>query len=351
MASSVSASVTNGIAGVVLKPCEQRNRSTTQVLEQNIQGFTNQIPGLKMAAFQPPPLPTGGGGGFPVEFVVGTTQPIAAAEELIEQILGKAYESRKFIFLDTDLKVDKPRSEIVIDREKAAALGMDMAAMMAGAHANRFSLENCSYKVIPQVERGERLNPEQLLDFYVRSRSGELIPLSTIATLEESVQPQKLNRFQQLNAITISAVPRPGVTLGEALSVLENAAEEVLPQGYRVDYSGQSRQFKTEGSQLLMTFFFALIIIYLVLAAQFESWRDPIIMLVSVPMSIGGALLSMAVLNIVSTFGTFNGLYIPNATMNIYTQVGLVTLIGVISKHGILIVEFANQLQEQGLSK
>jgi len=358
MESSGAGSVTNGIAGIVLKPWEQRSRSTKQVLEQDIQGLTGSIPGLKMAAFQPPPLPTGGGGGFPVEFVVGTTQPIAAAEELIEQILGKAYESRKFIFLDTDLKVDKPRSEIVIDREKAAALGidmaslsMDMAAMMAGAHANRFSLENRSYKVIPQVERGERLNPEQLLDFYVRSRSGELIPLSTIATLEESVQPQKLNRFQQLNAITISAVPRPGVTLGEALSVLENAAEEVLPQGYRVDYSGQSRQFKTEGSQLLMTFFFALIIIYLVLAAQFESWRDPIIMLVSVPMSIGGALLSMAVLNIVSTFGTFNGLYIPNATMNIYTQVGLVTLIGVISKHGILIVEFANQLQEQGLSK
>lgn len=358
MESSGAGSVTNGMAGIVLKPWEQRSRSTKQVLEQNIQDFTNEIPGLKMAAFQPPPLPTGGGGGFPVEFVVGTTQPIAAAEELIEQILGKAYESRKFIFLDTDLKVDKPRSEIVIDREKAAALGidmaslsMDMAAMMAGAHANRFSLENRSYKVIPQVQRGERLNPEQLLDFYVRTRSGDLIPLSTIATLEESVQPQQLNRFQQLNAITISAVPRPGVTLGDALQVLEQAAEEVLPQGYRIDYSGQSRQFKTEGSQLLMTFFFALIIIYLVLSAQFESWRDPIIMLVSVPMSIGGALLSMAILNIVSTFGTFNGLYIPNATMNIYTQVGLVTLIGVISKHGILIVEFANQLQEQGLAK
>src|SRR5699024_7250332 len=202
-----------------------------------------------------------------------------------------------------------------------------------------------------QVERGQRLNPEQLLDFYVRSRNGELIPLATIATLEETVQPQKLNRFQQLNAITISAVPRPGVPLGEALDVLDQAAAEVLPQGYRIDYSGQSRQFKTEGSQLVTTFFFALIIIYLVLAAQFESWRDPIIMLVSVPMSIGGALLSMAILNIVSTFGTFNGLYIPNATMNIYTQVGLVTLIGVISKHGILIVEFANQLQEQGLAK
>jgi len=358
MSSSGAGSVTNGLAGLVLKPWDQRTRSTKAVLEQDVQGITHDIPGLKVAAFQPPPLPTGGGGGFPVEFVVGTTQPISAAAELIEQIVGKAYESRKFIFLDTDLKIDKPRAEIVIDREKAAALGIDMASlsrdmasMLAGAHANRFSLENRSYKVIPQVERSERLNPEQLLNYYTRTRDGELIPLSTIATIEQSVQPQLLKRFQQLNAVTISAVPRPGVPLGEALQVLEDAANEVLPQGYRMDYSGQSRQFKTEGSQMLMTFFFALIIIYLVLSAQFESWRDPLIMLVSVPMSIGGALLSMAILNVVSTFGAFNGLYIPNATMNIYTQVGLVTLIGVISKHGILIVEFANQLQEEGLAK
>lgn len=358
MGSSGAGSVTNGLAGLVLKPWDQRERSTKAVLEQDIQAITNDIPGLKVAAFQPPALPTGGGGGFPVEFVIGTTQPISAAAELIEQIIGKAYASKKFIFLDTDLKIDKPRSEIVIDRDKAAALGIDMAslsrdlaAMLAGGHANRFSLENRSYKVIPQVERSERLNPEQLLNYYTRTRSGELVSLATIASIEQSVQPQQLKRFQQLNAITISAVPRPGVPLGEALEVLDQAANDVLPQGYRVDYSGQSRQFKSEGSQLLMTFFFALIIIYLVLAAQFESWRDPLIMLVSVPMSIGGALLSMAILNIISTFGAFNGLYIPNATMNIYTQVGLVTLIGVISKHGILIVEFANQLQEEGLAK
>ena len=358
MESSGAGSVTNGLAGLVLKPWDQRSRSTKAVLEQDVQGIINSIPGLKVAAFEPPSLPTGGGGGFPVEFVVGTTQPISAAAELIEQIVGKAYESKKFIFLDTDLKIDKPRAEIVIDRDKAAALGIDMAsvsrdmaAMLSGAHANRFSLENRSYKVIPQVERSERLNPEQLLNYYTRTRDGELIPLSSIASIEHTVQPQKLNRFQQLNAITISAVPRPGVTLGEALGVLEEAADEVLPQGYRVDYSGQSRQFKTEGSQLVMTFFFALIIIYLVLAAQFESWRDPLIMLVSVPMSIGGALLSMAILNLISTVGSFSGLYIPNATMNIYTQVGLVTLIGVISKHGILIVEFANQLQEEGMAK
>ena len=353
-----SGSTTDGIAGMVLKPWDQRERGTKQVLEQDIQGIVETIPGLQMAAFQPPPLPSGGGGGFPIEFVVGTTQPISAAAELVQQIVARGYESRKFIFLNTDLKIDKPRAELVIDRDKAAALGIDMrglsqdmSAMLAGGYANRFALENRSYKVIPQVQRTDRLNPEQILDYYTRTGTGELVPLSTIATLKHTVQPQQLNRFQQLNSITISAVPRPGVSLGEALSVLEEAAAEILPQGYRTDYAGQSRQFRTEGSQLIMTFFFALVIIYLVLAAQFESWRDPLVMLVSVPMSICGALLCMAILNIVSGFAQMGGLYWPTTSMNIYTQVGLVTLIGVISKHGILIVEFANKLQEQGLSK
>ena len=353
-----SGSTSDGLAGMVLKPWSQRERSTKQVLEMDINNIIGTIPGLQLAAFQPPPLPSGGGGGFPVEFVIGTTQPIAAASELVQQIVGKGYESGKFIFLDTDLKIDKPRAEIVIDRDKAAALGIDMrslnqdmSAMLAGGFANRFALENRSYKVIPQVQRTDRLNPEQVLDYYTRTRSGELVQLSTFATLKHTVQPQQLNRFQQLNSITISAVPRPGVALGEALGVLESAAMEVLPQGYRTDYAGQSRQFRTEGSQLILTFFFALVIIYLVLAAQFESWRDPLVMLVSVPMSVCGALLCMAILNIISGFAQMGGLYWPTASMNIYTQVGLVTLIGVISKHGILIVEFANSLQEQGLSK
>ncbi|MCH8542138.1 MAG: efflux RND transporter permease subunit [Alcanivorax sp.] len=351
-------STSDGLAGMVLKPWNQRERSTKQVLEMDINNIIGTIPGLQLAAFQPPPLPSGGGGGFPVEFVIGTTQPIAAASELVQQIVGKGFESGKFIFLNTDLKIDKPRSEIVIDRDKAAAMGIDMrslsqdmSAMLAGGFANRFALENRSYKVIPQVQRSDRLNPEQVLDYYTRTRSGELVQLSTFATLKNTVQPQQLNRFQQLNSITISAVPRPGVSLGEALGVLEDAAAEILPQGYRTDYAGQSRQFRTEGSQLILTFFFALVIIYLVLAAQFESWRDPLVMLVSVPMSVCGALLCMAILNIVSGFAQMGGLYWPTASMNIYTQVGLVTLIGVISKHGILIVEFANSLQEQGLSK
>jgi multidrug efflux pump len=197
-------------------------------------------------------------------------------------------------------------------------------------------MESRSYKVIPQVQRAERLNPDQLTQYYTRTGSGKLVPLSTLVTLRESVEPQQLKRFQQLNAVVISGVPRPGVPLGEALGVLEQAAKDVLPPGYAVDYAGQSRQYKSEGAVLVLTFFFALIIIYLVLAAQFESFRDPIVMLVTVPMSICGALIFVSL-----------GL----TTINIYTQVGLVTLIGVISKHGILIVEFANRLQEQGRSK
>lgn len=342
MSGGSGGTVNDGFAGYVLKPWNQRERTTMEVLNDDLQQLVGSVPGLQVAAFQPPPLPSGGGG-FPVEFVVGTTAPLQTASELVEEILKRANESRRFIFLNTDLKIDKPRVELLIDREKAAAMGIDMqmlagdlAAFLSGGYANRFSLDNRSYKVIPQIQRSDRLNAEQLLDYQVRTRSGVLVPLSTVVTLKESVQPQKLNRFQQMNSITISAVPRPGVSLGEALGVLQEAAAEILPPEYRVDYAGQSRQFITEGSQLVTTFFFALVIIYLVLAAQFESWRDPLIMLVSVPMSICGALIFVAL-----------GL----TTLNIYTQVGLVTLIGVISKHGILMVEFANKLQQEGMSK
>ena len=335
-------STNQAITGFVLKPWSQRERSTRAVLDQEIQPAAQNVAGLDVATFMPPALPTGGEG-FPVEFVIGSTAPLSNIQELSEQVMNAARESAKFIFLTSDLNIDKPRVRLQVDRDKAALLGVDMAtlgndlsAMLAGGYVNRFSLENRSYRVIPQVERARRLNPDQLEDYYTRSRSGELIPMASLVSLRETVEPRQLRRFQQLNAVTISGVPRPGVTLGEALSVLDEAAAEVLPPGYNVDYKGQSRQFKTEGAALLLTFAFAMTVIYLVLSAQFESFRDPLIMLVTVPMSICGAMLFVSL-----------GL----TSLNIYTQVGLVTLIGVISKHGILIVEFANKLQQDGLSR
>jgi multidrug efflux pump len=290
-----------------------------------------------------------------VEFVIGGTAPLESLQEVSEDVLSAARESSKFIFLNSDLKIDKPRAEVVVDRDKAALLGInmqqlgaDLAAMLSGGYVNRFSLENRSYEVIPQVQRVDRLNAGQIAQYYTRAGTGELVPLSTLVSIANTVEPQQLKRFQQLNSVTISGLPRPGVSLSEALGVLERAAANSLPPGFSVDYAGQSRQFKTEGAALLLTFFFALIVIYLVLAAQFESFRDPIIMLVTVPMSISGALLAL------NAVGILNGMqltHFPGVSLNIYTQVGLVTLIGVISKHGILIVEFANRLQGQGRSK
>ncbi|RFF31085.1 efflux RND transporter permease subunit [Wenzhouxiangella sediminis] len=335
-------STNSAITGFVLKPWNQRERGTREVMTEAIQPAAQNVAGLDVATFMPPALPSGGSG-FPVEFVIGSTEPLSNIQELSEQVMQAARESGKFIFVNSDLNIDKPRVRIQVDRDKAALLGVDMAtlgndlsAMLAGGYVNRFAMDNRSYRVVPQVAREWRLNPEQLENYYTRSRSGELIPLSTLVSLEDTVEPRQLKRFQQLNAVTISGVPRPGVPLGDALAVLDEAAAEVLPPGYNVDYAGQSRQFKTEGSALLLTFAFALTVIFLVLSAQFESFRDPLIMLVTVPMSICGAMIFVSL-----------GL----TTLNIYTQVGLVTLIGVISKHGILIVEFANKLQEEGMSK
>jgi multidrug efflux pump len=225
--------------------------------------------------------------------------------------------------------------------------------MLSGGYANRFALQNRSYRVIPQVQRSDRLNASDLTNYYTRTQDGDLIPLSTIVTLKESAQPQQLKRFQQLNAVSITFAPRPGVSKGEALEILEDAAKQVLPQGYSVDYAGESRQYKQEGQAMLMTLALAIIIIFLVLAAQFESFRDAIIMLLTVPMAICGALLVLNVLAIINgVVGMMGMAGFPGMSINIYTQVGLVTLVGVISKHGILIVEFANKLQiEQGLSK
>ena len=346
------------MAGFVLKPWSERDKSTNQVLQTELQPRISQISGLNVFAMVPPSLPSAGGDGGG-EFIIGGVGELSQLNGLAEQILAKAMESKRFIFLDKDLKIDKPRIEVNIDRDKAASLGIDMrtlaadmAAMLSGGYTNRFAMQNRSYLVIPQVQRSSRLNASALENYYTRTRDGELIPLSTIVTLKESAQPQSLKRFQQLNAVSITFAPRPGVSKGEALAILDQAAKDVLPQGYSVDYAGESRQFKQEGSAMLMTLALALVVIFLVLSAQFESFRDALIMLLTVPMAICGALLALNVLALVSGVLQFAGIEaFPGMSINIYTQVGLVTLVGVISKHGILIVEFANKLQAEGRSK
>ncbi|MGE4366922.1 efflux RND transporter permease subunit [Thermomonas sp.] len=347
------------MGGFVLKPWSQRSRSTNQVLQQELQPQLAQVTGLNVFSLVPPSLPSAGGGAGGGEFIIGGVGELTQLSELADAVLAKARASGRFIFLDKDLKIDKPQIEVVVDRDKAATLGIDMrtlaadmSAMLAGGYTNLFSMQNRAYRVIPQVERERRLNAHDLENYYTRTRDGRLIPLSTLVTLKESTQPQSLKRFQQLNAVAITFAPRPGVTKGEALAILDQAAKDVLPQGYSVDYAGESRQFKQEGSAMLLTLVLALIVIYLVLSAQFESFRDALIMLLTVPMAISGALLALNVLALVANVLQFAGIEaFPGMSINIYTQVGLVTLIGVISKHGILIVEFANRLQEQGLSK
>jgi len=330
------------LAGVVMTPWHERSRTTTD-LQPVVQHDLDKIAGVRAVAFQPPPLP--GSFGLPVQFVIGTTEPFERLNEVSGAFLQEAMGSGLFIFLDTDLKVDQPQATIEIDRDKAAALGLDMSqvgsalgAMLGGGYVNYFSMSGRSYKVIPQVQQRERLNVEQVLDYYVKAADGTPVPLSTIAKITTKTVPQSLNHFQQINSATIQGVTMPGVSMGTALDYLTDLAARTLPQGYSVDHAGTMRQFVQESAGFVATFAFALIIIFLALAAQFESFRDPFIILVSVPMSIAGAL-------------AFIMLGIGGATLNIYTQVGLVTLMGLISKHGILIVEFANALQRGGKSK
>jgi multidrug efflux pump len=333
----------SGIAGMVLKPWDERKRTSMQ-LQPMVQGQLGEIAGVRCVAFLRPPLP-GGGRGLPVQFVVGTTESFDRLNAVSQSLMDRARASGMFAFVDTDLKIDKPQTVVEFDRDKASQLGLTMldvgsslGSMLGGGYVNYFSLAGRSYKVIPQVMQRDRLNADQLQHYYITTASGASIPVSTIARLKTTVVPESLNHFQQLNAATISAVPVSGVTLGQALATLDNIAKEVLPQGYSIDYGGQSRQYTQESSALLVTFFFAMIIIFLALAALFESFRDPFIVLVSVPMSICGAMI-------------FISLGVGGASLNIYTEVGLVTLIGLISKHGILIVQFANDLQREGKGK
>lgn len=329
-------------SGVVFKPWDQRSRTTFE-LHPIIQQLLNQIAGSRTVVFQPPSLP--GSFGFPVQFVVTTTDPFDRLNEIMTQMLLQANKSGMFLFTDTDLKLDEPQSTLVIDRDEVAQLGLKMSdigsalgSMLGGGYVNYFSFDGRSYKVIPQVQQRYRLNTDQLLDYYISTPDHAPFSLATVAHIENETVPESLNHFQQLNAAILSAVPAPGVSLGDALAYLKGLAGRTLPQGYGIDYGGASRQYVQESSGAVALFGFALILIFLVLAALFESFRDPLVILLSVPMSIAGALV-------------FISLGVGGATINIYTEVGLVTLMGLISKHGILLVEFANELQLQGKSK
>ncbi|HVV68818.1 MAG TPA: efflux RND transporter permease subunit [Gammaproteobacteria bacterium] len=333
----------SSIVGDGLKPWDLRKR-TAMTLTPIVQHMLDGISGIKGAAFQPPPLP-GGGRGLPVQFVIQTTEPFGALNEVAQTIMQQAQSSGLFLYVDSDLKIDKSQPTIVIDRDKASELGLTMqdignvlSSNLSENYVNYFTLQGRSYRVIPQVRRAERINYDQLRNYYITAQDGTAVPLSTVVSLKNAVVPETLNHFQQLNSATLSAVPMPGVTQGQALDTLRAIASKVLPQGYTIDYAGQSRQFKQETNALIVTFFFALVIIFLALAALFESFRDPLIVMISVPMSICGAMI-------------FVSLGVGGVSLNIYTEVGLVTLIGLISKHGILIVQFANDLQKQGMPK
>ena len=343
----------NGFGGLVLKPWGERKRTVFQVAPE-VQAKVSSVPGVRTMVATPSALP--GGGQFPVEFVIAATAEPELILEFAEKLQQKAAASGIFAFPPLiDTKIDQPEVELVMDRDKVAALdlnmasvGSDLGTLVGGNYVNRFNLAGRSYKVIPQVKRIERLNASQLENTYVKGPENQLVPLSTFATLKKKNGPRALNRFQQFNAVKISGVAiRP---LDEALTYLETEAAKILPKGYKLDYTGESRQLRVEASKFLPSFALALILIFLVLAAQFNSFRDPLIILLgSVPLAMFGAL-------------TFSFLKMPDpntpfftagwtTTLNIYSQVGLVTLIGLVSKNGILIVEFANSMQRRGFGK
>lgn len=330
-----------GFAGMATKPWTERRRTTMQ-LEPEAWSKMSTLAGVRVIVTTPPPLP--GGSDFPVEMVISSTADQHQLLDYATSLVQTAFQSGKFMFADADLKFDLPQAEFMIDRDKVAALGLDLAkvgsdlaVLTGGNYINRFNISGRSYKVIPQAKRAQRMVPEQLEESYISGPQGQLIPLATVAKIENTVQPRELKRFQQLNSVTIHGALVPGASIDEGLRVLEREAEKILPAGFEIDYAGESRQLRKEGSALITTLVLAVIIIYLVLAAQFESFRDPFIILAgSVPLALSGALAFV---------------FLDATSINIYSQVGLVTLVGLISKNGILIVEFANSMQEQGLDR
>jgi multidrug efflux pump len=332
--------VNQGLGGALFKPWEQRGRSATE-LQQLLQKEWNQIAGATVAAFQFPPLP--GSRGLPMQVVVKTTEPLERLDEVAQAVLLKARASGLFFFVDTDLKLDKPQTTVEVDRDLIATLGLTqqdvggaLSSALSGGYVNYFSIAGRSYKVIPQVLQTGRLNPSQVLDYYIRTPDGSLIRAATVARQKTSTGPEGINRFQQLNSATLMGVYSPAVSQQQVLDFMRKAVAEAAPSGYQVDYSGPSRQYVQESGGFVTTLLFAIVIVFLALSAQYESFRDPVVVLVSVPMALFGALIFINL-----------GL----ATLNIYTQVGLVTLMGLVSKHGILIVQFANQLQLAGRRK